>query len=78
MVILSNDCTLNLEKSNLSPLFEKDTNKIIGSSTAFKDKKGKLGSLELLNLDDDQMQFNSEELTCSRYTRYHQFYLLEV
>ena len=79
MVVFQNDCKMNLSKGGFCPLFEEGSNLIIGGSIAFENENGKLMSLEMRNLDDEEMKFNNEELTCSQFKRYKDLgYVVEV
>ena len=56
---------MDLKEGGYSPFYEEGSNLIVGSCIVLKNNKGKFESLEMRNHDDEKMQFNNEELTCS-------------
>ena len=51
--LLNKDCQYDFKKIGFSPLFCKDTNQIMGSSTIFYDNEKGYVSLEMPNLQDE-------------------------
>ena len=78
LLVMNNQCKYDMYEGSFYPLFCKDSNSILGSSIVLKGEDRKYKVWEIPNLEDDQMQFNREELTCSHFEKKDIGYLIQV